>query len=767
MNQPLHVQAYVRYTAITLKSHLISIITFLFVLINQSANGQSMGISNTSITPDASSILELRTTSKGFLAPRMTTAQRDAITSPATGLVIYNTTTNQFNFYNGTIWTTIVSGSSGVYSVTGTTNRISIGGTSVDPTIDISGSYIGQSSITTLGTIGTGTWNGTTIAIANGGTGQTTANAALNALLPSQTSNANKILQTDGTNTSWATAASGDMTLAGIQTVTGAKTFNSTKLILAGSTSGTTTLNANAIAGSGTVTLPTTGTLATVAGIETFTNKNLTSGTNTFPTLNQNTTGTASSITGNITESQVTNLTTDLAGKQASGSYEVTTNKDATGGYAGLTLYKINFKNAANTFTSFLTNSNTAARTYTFKDADGTVAFTSDIPAAVSTNLALGTATSSTLPITNSNGTGFTLPTFSTTSGLVPGTTSSTTNFLRADGTFAVPAGTFTTSNETDPIVKAINGLVKSNGTTISAAVAGTDYSVPSGIETFSGAKTFNSTKLILAGSTSGTTTLNANAVAGAGTVTLPTSGTLATTSNDLSAFAATTSAQLAGVLSDETGTGASVFATSPTLVTPVLGTPTSATLTNATGLPISTGISGLGTGVATFLGTPSSANLISAVTDETGTGSLVFGTTPTLTTPVIGAATGTSLAATGAITSSGTAGMGYVTGAGGTVIQATSKSTGVTLSKITGRITMNAAALAAGAIVSFTLTNTTIAATDVIIVNHASGGTVGAYLINVQAGAGTAVINVRNTTAGSLSEAIVISFAVIKAVTN
>ena len=486
-----------------------------------------------------------------------------------------------------------------------------------------------------------------------------------------------------------------------------------------------------------------------------------------FPTLNQNTTGTASSITGSITESQVTNLTTDLAGKQASGSYEVTTNKDATGGYAGLTLYKINFKNAANTFTSFLTNSNTAARTYTFKDADGTVAFTSDIPAAVSTNLALGTATSSTLPITNSNGTGFTLPTFSTTSGLVPGTTSSTTNFLRADGTFAVPAGTFTTSNETDPIVKAINGLVKSNGTTISAAVAGTDYSVPSGIETFSGAKTFNSTKLILAGSTSGTTTLNANAVAGAGTVTLPTSGTLATTSNDLSAFAATTSAQLAGVLSDETGTGASVFATSPTLVTPVLGTPTSATLTNATGLPISTGISGLGTGVATFLGTPSSANLISAVTDETGTGSLVFGTTPTLTTPVIGAATGTSLAATGAITSSGTAGMGYVTGAGGTVIQATSKSTGVTLSKITGRITMNAAALAAGAIVSFTLTNTTIAATDVIIVNHASGGTVGAYLINVQAGAGTAVINVRNTTAGSLSEAIVISFAVIKAVTN
>jgi hypothetical protein len=85
------------------------------------------------------------------------------------------------------------------------------------------------------------------------------------------------------------------------------------------------------------------------------------------------------------------------------------------------------------------------------------------------------------------------------------------------------------------------------------------------------------------------------------------------------------------------TGTGSTVLSTSPTLVTPILGTPASGTLTNATGLPVSTGISGLGTGVATFLATPTSANLASAVTDETGTGSLVFGTSPTLTTPVIG----------------------------------------------------------------------------------------------------------------------------------
>jgi hypothetical protein len=66
------------------------------------------------------------------------------------------------------------------------------------------------------------------------------------------------------------------------------------------------------------------------------------------------------------------------------------------------------------------------------------------------------------------------------------------------------------------------------------------------------------------------------------------------------------------------------------------LGTVTSATLTNATGLPISTGVSGLGTGVATFLATPSSANLITAVSDETGSGVLVFNNAPALTNPTV-----------------------------------------------------------------------------------------------------------------------------------
>lgn len=100
----------------------------------------------------------------------------------------------------------------------------------------------------------------------------------------------------------------------------------------------------------------------------------------------------------------------------------------------------------------------------------------------------------------------------------------------------------------------------------------------------------------------------------------------------------------------------------------------------------------------------------------------------------------------------------------GGTITQASNKSTGVTLSTNSGQITMNGAALGDDTEISFVVTNTNVAATDVVIANHGSAGTMGAYVVQASnVGSGTYEISVKNVSGGSLSEAIVINVAVIK----
>jgi hypothetical protein len=153
---------------------------------------------------------------------------------------------------------------------------------------------------------------------------------------------------------------------------------------------------------------------------------------------------------------------------------------------------------------------------------------------------------------------------------------------------------------------------------------------------------------------------------------------------------------------------------------------------------------------------TPTAARTIS-FPDATGTVALVGGSSGQVLYNNAGAVAGGNLgynATTGAF--------GYISGAG-TITQATNKATAVTLNSPSGQITLNGAALAADTTVSFTLTNSSITANDVLILNHLSAGTAGSYLLNAQAAAGSASINVRNITSGSLSEAIVIGFAVIK----
>jgi hypothetical protein len=153
---------------------------------------------------------------------------------------------------------------------------------------------------------------------------------------------------------------------------------------------------------------------------------------------------------------------------------------------------------------------------------------------------------------------------------------------------------------------------------------------------------------------------------------------------------------------------------------------------------------------------TPTAARTIS-FPDATGTVALVGGSSGQVLYNNAGAVAGGNLgynATTGAF--------GYINGTG-TITQATNKATGVTLNSPSGQITLNGTALAADTTVSFTLTNSSITANDVLILNHLSAGTAGSYLLNAQAAAGSASINVRNITSGSLSEAIVIGFAVIK----
>lgn len=109
---------------------------------------------------------------------------------------------------------------------------------------------------------------------------------------------------------------------------------------------------------------------------------------------------------------------------------------------------------------------------------------------------------------------------------------------------------------------------------------------------------------------------------------------------------------------------------------------------------------------------------------------------------------------------------IGFLSGAGGAVTQLTDKSTGVTLNNPCGEITMHNASLSSNTAVSFVVTNSEVAATDVVIVNIAGGATLGAYVVSIDAVTnGTFTVTLYNRGGGPLGEAVVINFAIIKSV--
>jgi hypothetical protein len=376
-----------------------------------------------------------------------------------------------------------------------------------------------------------------TVTIAKGGTGQITAQAALNALLPSQAGASGKNLQSDGTNVSFVADAGGTVTSVSVSTANG----------VSGTVATSTTTPAISLT-LGAIT-PTS-----VAASGSVTGSNL-SGTNTGDQT--------ISITGDVT---------------AAGSTGVLT--------ASVT--KINGTSLAGLTTGLLKNTTTTGVPTI------AVSGTDYAPPTSGTAILYGNNAGGFSNVTVGSGLSFSSGTLASTSAGGSVTSVSVTTANGVSGTVTNPTSTPDISLTLGAITpSSVNSVVLSGSATPTLAVTGT--SSISG--TSSGTNTGDQTITLTGGVTgSGTGSFAATVVTNANLTGAVTSVGNATSLGSFS------SANLSAALTDETGSGAAVFATSPTLVTPILGTPSSGTLSSCTGLPISTGVSGLGTGIATAL---------------------------------------------------------------------------------------------------------------------------------------------------------------------
>ncbi len=487
-------------------------------------------------------------------------------------------------------------GSGTVTNVSGVVNRITVTDPTVAPVIDIASTYIGQNSITTLGTISTGVWNGTPITATYGGTGLNTLPLG-RVLLGNGTGTvasvdgdvADLVLTSNGPGLAptFKAPGVGDMVLSVNQTVTGIKTFgavgNVGKLVLAGNTTGFTTLNGPGTGIGGSVVLPQTGILVTQDGTETLTNKTLTSPTLTSP-----------SIGAAIGSQLVLN----------NGSALTTTNQTGTGSIV------------MSTSPSIATATLTGTTTTSDINATGTITATGGFSGTATNTLNVSTLTAATVV------TGVNLAN-------AAASPNNLNTIVKRDGSGNFTAGTITaalTGNASTATLllnsRSIYGNGFNGGSDLTAAITGT-YG---GTGVNNGANT-----ITLQGSLSHLGAFSQIMRATSNTdVTLPTSGLLY--SNNTGSI---TSASLAGALSDETGSGVgalAVFSISPALT----GSPTAPTQAAADNSTKIATTAYADAAAATKQNTLSnSAGLAGALNDETGTGLAVFGTAPNLIGPV------------------------------------------------------------------------------------------------------------------------------------